>query len=316
MAMKMRLLVGLGPRRTARVARIVFGGKGSGFDVTISSSEDNPDRYIVESVKRIDRLTALKTLGALGMAATFLPFLPQSVLAQSSKDAQTSAVARIRTVNLAPQQAVNMFNSVRKNNSNVQRLYADLTAKGFTLLRDQTGGAVMNTFAADGTSQGRSTVLILQHSKADGQRANFQVSISGAQSGGGGETASRITSEYAIIKGNRVEAYTFRNGRVSLVKKIDDVEAYRDQAMKNASSQTNGTSRVAAQASRNCTICTRAGATILGLGCSVGSAAAVLAACVPFGPACPLILSAFYFFVCSGFTYLSAPQVCENIGYC
>jgi len=204
-----------------RVARIVRQGDISGFELTLAPSREDSKGYAIESVKEIDRHTALKILGTSGLTTALLPGLAESYPGQDDGDSSREAGAepRISFVRLAPWQVLGMFDAIRIRDADVRKLYANLEGKNFGLIRDQVRGAVICAYAADG-ARGEGIVMELPHKRADGTEAVFNVSIKDGMTGGGGGKSGEVEADYVIRRGEQVEAYAVRDGRVSFVQGI------------------------------------------------------------------------------------------------
>ena len=70
LSMRLRLLMGSMLRRVARAAGITSGGGASGFELMLAPSREDPGRYAIESVRKIDRRAALKALRTFGLVST------------------------------------------------------------------------------------------------------------------------------------------------------------------------------------------------------------------------------------------------------
>lgn len=318
--MKMRMLIGLGPRRAARIARITRQGDIQGFEMTLAAStQDSPGPYAIESVKRIDRLTALKTLGAFGLAATLLPALPNGVIARevagdnSAKAA--SAVARVRQVKLTPRQALSVFNTVRRQDPNTRKLYAHLQNSKFNLVRTQIQGAVVRTYAADGTAQAASTYINLPHKKANGTSSFFTIRIIGGVANGSGATAGKVKVDYGIFtRTGGFITYAVVSGIVKRVHEIKNLEEFRRRLRNNATAKADSSR---AFQSSNCTFCQIIAGTVIGLGCSAYSALVLAVACgVPAGVLCFAYVTALQALFCTTVGFVSVPVACAEIGAC
>jgi hypothetical protein len=214
--MKVRMLRRLGLRWVVG-ARISREGSASGFELMLAPSREDPRRYAIESIKRIDRRTALRTLRICGLIAAVLP---KSFLAQEERDGdgagEANAAARIRFVRLTPRQVLSMFDEIRRRDADARELYADLRGKSFDLIGDRARGAVIRAYAADCTVRGEGIVMELPHRRADGAEATFNVSI---KDGMTGEARSgEVKADYAIRCGERVDTYEIRDGQAHLVK--------------------------------------------------------------------------------------------------
>jgi hypothetical protein len=207
--MTMRKLMRPGPRWATPGARFTRESSASGFELTLASSQEESRRCVIESIKPLDRRTALKTLRTCGLGATVLP---KSFLAREERvgnDArEASAAARIRFVKLTPRQALSMFDEVRRRDTSVRTLYANLRGKDFGLIRDQVRGAVVRAYAADGTARGVGIVMELPHRRADGAEAVFNVSVKDGMTGEG--WSGEVKADYDIRCGKQVDTYEIR----------------------------------------------------------------------------------------------------------
>ena len=74
----------------------------------------------------------------------------------------------------------------------------------------------MRAYAADGVARGEGIVMELPHRRADGAEASFHISIKDGMVGEGG--SGEVRAEYEIRRGERVDIYEIRDGRVRLVE--------------------------------------------------------------------------------------------------
>ncbi len=213
--MKVRMLRRLGLRRAAPGAGVYHEGSASGFELTLAPSREDPGRYAIESIKPLDRRTALRTLRTCRLTAAVLP---KSFPAQEEQDGdgEANAAARIRFVRLTPRQALSVFDEIRRRDADARKLYADLRGKGFDLIGDRVRGAVIRAYAADGAARGEGIVMELPHRRADGAEATFNVSIKDGMTGEAG--SGEVKADYAIRCGERVDAYEIRDGQARLAK--------------------------------------------------------------------------------------------------
>jgi hypothetical protein len=214
--MKMGKFMRLGPWWAAPGAGISREGSASGFELTLASPREDPGRYAIESIRPLDRGTALSTLRTCGLTATVLP---KCFLAREGQDGagEANAAARIRFIRLTPRQALGVFEVTRRIDADARRLYADLRGKQFDLIGDRARGAVIRAYAEDGTARGEGIVMELPHRRADGAEATFNVSI---KNGMTGEARSgEVKADYTIRCGERVDAYEIKDGRAYLVKR-------------------------------------------------------------------------------------------------
>ncbi len=211
----------MGLRRMTKVARISRQVDVSGFELTLAPSREDSKRYAIESVKEIDRHTALKTLGTSGLTTVLLPVLAKSCLDQEEHDGskEASGAPRISFVRLAPWQVLSMFDAIRRRDADVRKLYANLEGKDLVLIRDRVRGAVICAYAADGTARGEGIVMELPHKRADGAEASFNVSIRDGMTGGNEVNSGGVEADYTIRWGERVETYAIKGGRAHLVKR-------------------------------------------------------------------------------------------------
>lgn len=178
------------------------GLEGSSFELTLAPSREDPRRYDIESVRPLDRRTALKTLRTFGVAGSMGSWVPGSLLDQEEQDGgdarEASAAPRIRFIRLTPLQALSMFDAIHERDPNVRRLYAHLKGKNFGLIGEQARCAVMRAYAADGATRGEGIVMELPHKRADGTKALFHVSIKDGMAGGGEGRPGEVKVDYAI----------------------------------------------------------------------------------------------------------------------
>lgn len=208
LSMKTQMLMWLGRCLMARVARIVSRDDAPGFEVTLVPSPEHPDNSAIKSVEEIDRRTALKTLRTYGLATFMLPGDPRTREGRGGDGAKRGSASRIRFVRLTPRQALRLFASIRRRNSDVRRLYADLQGKGFGLIRGRARGAVMRAYAADGIARGEGLVIELPHRGAGGTEASFHVSVKNGMTGEVEAKPDEVSADYAIREGERINTYT------------------------------------------------------------------------------------------------------------
>lgn len=190
------------------------GLEGSDFELTLVPSRDDPRRYDIESVRPLDRCTALKTLRTFGVAGSTVPGSLLDQEEQGEGDTRgASAAARIRFIRLTPLQALSMFDAIRERDPNVRRLYAHLKGKNFGLIREQARCAVMRAYAADGTIRGEGIVMELPHRKADGTEALFHVSIKDGMAGEGEGRPGEVKVDYVIGCGKQAGTYKVKDER-------------------------------------------------------------------------------------------------------
>jgi hypothetical protein len=196
-------------RRERRSARAPHGGGVFGFELTLAPSREGSKRYAIESIREIDRHTALEVLRTCSLAAAVLP---KNILEEQAGAVEASAAARIAFVRLAPRQVLSMFDVVRGRDACVSELYSNLEEGNFGLIRDRARGSVIRTYAPDGAARGEGIVMELPHTRTDGTEAVFNVSI---KDGMIGERKPReVKADYVITRGAQiVEAYAVRGGR-------------------------------------------------------------------------------------------------------
>jgi hypothetical protein len=220
LSMKMRVLMGLLLRRRRCVAGTTCGAGAAGFELVLAPSQEDPGRYTIESIRKIDRRTAHKALRTFGLAG--IPSLVPSGSVLEERDeggaGSASPEPRITFVRLTPRQALRMFGEIRRRYSDVRRLYAHLEAKKMELIGAGARGAVMRACAADGAARGEGIVIELPHGRADGAEASFHVSVKDWTAGGGG--SGEVRADYEIRRGGRVETYEIRDGSARLVKRV------------------------------------------------------------------------------------------------
>jgi hypothetical protein len=215
LSMKTRMLMWLGPWRTARVARIVRRDEALGFEIALVPSPEHPGDCATESVKEIDRRTALKTLRTCGLATFLLPGNPRAREGRGGDGAEKGNASRIRFVRLTPRQTLRLFASITRRDPDVRRLYASLEGKGFGPIRGRARGAVLRAYAADGIPRGEGLVIELPHRSAGGTEASFYVSIKDGMTGGSGAKPTEVKADYAIREGGRIDSYTIEGGRAT-----------------------------------------------------------------------------------------------------
>jgi hypothetical protein len=224
LSMKMRMLVRLVLRRATRTARITRAAGTRGFELMLAPSQEDPRRYAIESVKEIDRHTALKALRAFGLVGTTSLVRFKSLPGQKEQGeggtGEASSAPRITFIRLTPRQALSMFGAIRRRDSNVRELYAHLKAKNLKPIRREVRGAVIRAYAADGTARGEGIVLELPHRKADGTEALFYVSIKDWMTGEGGVWSGEVRTDYDIRRGEQVDTYAIKDGRARLAKRV------------------------------------------------------------------------------------------------
>lgn len=216
--MKLHALMGSVLRRAARAVGITGGGNASGFELMLAPSWEDPGRYAIEAVRKIDQRTAHRMLGTFGLAG--IPSLvPSGVILEARDDGgagEAGSEPRITFIRLTPRQALSVFAEIRGRYSDVRKLYAHLEAKNLELMGAGTRGAVMRAYAADGTARGEGIVMELPHGRADGAQASFHVSIKDWMAGEGG--SGEVRADYEIRRGERVETYEIKDGRAQLVE--------------------------------------------------------------------------------------------------
>ncbi len=189
---------GMGVRRRKRVAGMVHRGELSGFELLLAPLGEDSKRYAIESVREIDRHTALEPLRTCSLADAVLP---ESFLAreQQAGGGEASAAPRITFVRLAPRQVLSMFDVIRERNAGVRELYANLEEGGFGLMVHRARGSVIRAYAPDGTARGKGIVMELPHKRADGTKAAFNVSIKDGMTGEG--NPGEVRADYVIGRG-------------------------------------------------------------------------------------------------------------------
>jgi hypothetical protein len=213
LSMTARMLMWLGPWRTARVARIVRRDEAPGFEIALVPSPEHPGDHATGSIKEIDRRTALKTLRTYGLGTFPPPGDPRAREGSGRDCAEKGNMARIRFVRLAPRQTLSLFDSISRRNPDVRRLYADFEGKGFDLIRGRARGAVLRAYAADGIPRGEGLVIELPHRGPGGKEASFNVSIRDTMTGEAGVRPAEVRADYTIKEGGRIDTYTIEGGR-------------------------------------------------------------------------------------------------------
>jgi hypothetical protein len=218
LSMKMRVLMGLLLRRRTCVAGTTRGAGAFAFELMLAPSREDPERYAVESVRKIDCRTAHRTLRTFGLAGS--PSLVPSGSILEKRDeggaGEAGSEPRITFVRLAPRQVLRMFGEIRRRYSDVRRLYAHLEAKDLELIGAGARGAVIRAYAADGAARGEGIVIELPHRRSDGAEASFHVSIKVWTAGEGGP--GEVRTDYEIRLGGQVDTYEIGDRRVRLVE--------------------------------------------------------------------------------------------------
>lgn len=324
LAMKARMLVGLGPRKAARVARIARQKGAAGIEMTLTATEEDPDRYEIESIKRIDRRTALKTMGAAGLAATLLPWLPEVAFAQNSANPDTIAErgkARVRTVRLSFRETMRRFQKMRGEDNRLRTLHKNMTDKGFRLVRSESFG-VLSEVVAGGNDGAviRELSVGLGYKKPNGQKATFSARAELTRAGSV-EIMDPIRSDYAVQTGKRLDAYAMKDGRVRNVQSVDDIDKERRRLRRLGNQQRGSASARDAEevgARSTCSpTCLRVAPYVIGAGCSVYLGFIYRLACgLVTGGSCFFILTALNAVICTGFQDLTTDEICAAAGFC
>ncbi len=218
--MKLRVLIRSVLRRATRAAGITGGRSASGFELMLAPSRDDPGRYAIESVRKIDRRTALGALRTFGLVSVPSLVPSGSFTDRERRDeggvGEAGCEPRITFIRLTPRQALSMFGEIRGRYSDVRELYTHLEAKNLELIGAGARGAVMRAYAADGIARGEGIVMELPHRRSDGAEATFHVSIKDWMAGEGG--SGEVRADYDIRRGELVETYEIKDGRVRLVE--------------------------------------------------------------------------------------------------
>jgi hypothetical protein len=200
----------------ARMAEVTRRNDTSSFVLTLATSGEEPGNYAIESVQKIDRRAALKTLKSFGLTPIPLSVLPGSLLARKERngsETRRAGAARIEVVRLSPRQTLRMLGVIRRQDPNVRGLYADLEGKGFALMRSRARGTVMRAYSADGVARGGGIVVELPHEGPDGAIAVFHVSAKEGIDGEGDSGNDEASADYSIRRGARVETYAIEDKR-------------------------------------------------------------------------------------------------------
>jgi hypothetical protein len=205
LSMKMRRLMELVLRQARR------GTGATGFELMLALSREHPGRYVIESIREIDRHTALEALSTFGL------FHGSGEWGRGGT-AEVGSGPRIRFIRITPRQALRMFGEIRKGDPNVRKLYAHLEARNLELVRDGARGAVMRAYAADGAVRGEGIVIELPHTREDGAEASFHVSVKDWLAGEG--VPAGVGAEYEVRRGEQVETYVVRDECVRLVERV------------------------------------------------------------------------------------------------
>jgi hypothetical protein len=218
LSMKMRVLMGLLLRPRTCVAGTTHGDGASAFELMLAPSREDPERYAIRSVRKVDCRTAHRTLRTFGLTGSPSLVPSGSILEERDEGGagEAGSEPRITFVRLTPRQALRMFGEIRRRYSDVRKLYAHLEAKKLELIGAGVRGAVMRAYAADGTVRGEGIVIELPHRRSDGTEASFHVSIKDWMAGEGGSGEVRV--DYGTKRGGRVEIYEIKDGRVRRVE--------------------------------------------------------------------------------------------------
>jgi hypothetical protein len=219
---KMLVLMGLVLRRATRGTGSTRGAGAPGFELMLAPSREDPRRYAIESVREIDRSTALGVLRSFGLVGTTSLVASRDFPGREERDeggaGEAGPVPRIAFIRLTPRQVLRMFGEIRRRDPDVHKLYAHLEAKNLELIGAEARGAVMRAYAADGTAQGEGIVMELPHRRADGAEASFHVSSKDWMAGEGEAGSGEVRADYDIRRGERVETYEIKDGRARPVE--------------------------------------------------------------------------------------------------
>jgi hypothetical protein len=209
LSIKIRVLMGWGLRRVARMAKIDSRRGVSGFELTLAPSGKNPRLYAIESVKQIDRRAILETLRTSGLVNALLPrgLIHQERQAEG-ETGKVNAASRITLIRLTPQQTLSAFNTIHAREPDVRKLYAHLKKKDFNLIGKWARGSVMRAYAADGIVRGEGVVMELPHEGATGADASFNVSIKDKMVSEGEVKSCEVRADYVIRGGDQAGTYT------------------------------------------------------------------------------------------------------------
>ncbi|MGB3632963.1 MAG: hypothetical protein WA982_02870 [Rubrobacteraceae bacterium] len=328
--MKMRMLVGLGPRKTARIAKIVrrAGAGELNLEMTLSPSKEDPESYTIDSIKHIDRRTALKRMAAVGLGAALLPALPQSVLAQegttTEEENRDSSGARVivRTKKMTRRRARRAFAVARKSGHG-SKLHRHLGRRKF--LPDTAniaGGYVTTQKALAGDAKViKKTWYVLVNYKNRGTREKalfgFHVTKTTTIAGSIRRTTRKVKCDHSIFtRSGGLDAFAVRKGRVRRTLRINDLAAFKRRRLGSEASFLEDDSRTSQV---SCTRCKRWGSVIVGLSCSIAFTALAGMACPGIavwnpvlGAVCPYFVTTYAFAFC-GANASRVPLICEEV---
>lgn len=303
LSMKARMLVGLGPRKAARVAKIAA-GRMDGFEIGLNPapSDGESEGY---SVEFIDRRAALKKMGAAGLAAAFLPLLPQGVLAQdapaegTSAEIEAAAQKRVRVTNMTNRQMMDRW----RNDAVCQKIHRMMRNRGLRF--DKGKGAWMKA------SWNGNTMAIMAMTYTSQSSYAF---VAWKKIG------RKITGCFSIVdRGGRAkeagELDGIVGGEVSDVRMVENPEELRARMAEEIRSSGGDVS--AAASSVTCNLCGLAVDQVIIFGCGTTAAIVAAATCGPGAILCSFITFAVQGAICGLLFYpVDRTQVCVGLGYC
>lgn len=322
--MKVRLLVGLGPRKTACIANIVRRARAGEFDLemSLSPSKEDPERYKVDSIKHIDRRTALKRAAALGIGAALLPMLPQSVLAQEtapgegeSRDSRDARVV-VRRKRMTRRQAERAVRAARRD-KNGGRLHRHLGGEKFLPNAASVAGGYLTVEKAL-TSGARVVekswvVKVDYRNKGSREDATFVFSVTTTTTAAGDQQIKdrKVRCDHSVFtRAGGLDTFAVRSDRVQRVNRIEDLKDFRNEL--RAKSSLGDKTQVTAKSA--CTFCQIIASTMLGLGCIPYTSVAIGIACGPVaGWLCWSFVTAMQGALCTTAGFLTVPVLCNEV---
>lgn len=312
LSMKMRMLVGLGPRRTARVARaarVPRGTEVADIELTPMPSKDGSNRYSVSSVKLMDRRTALLKMGAAGIGAALLPALSLGTF-PSRASAATTWNKHVRTTRMTRAQVAQMIEQIEDHPVG-KKLHLMLIAKNFTQDDDESFGVIF-------TGDLRGSSAYIRYDRVASAALPFKESAFLYFSRANGKL--RFDATIANRDGD-LEEYAVVNGQVKRVRLIRDYKRRSRDTSTRSVAASSATMRAAN--SPGCNQCLGwADVIIGGGGCAIGggAAAAILVCGAVTAGYCAFIAASIFGLYCTATFTFGADEpgilVCETLGLC
>lgn len=318
--MKMRLLVGLGPRKAARIAKIArrAGAGELDLEMDLSPSDEDPGRYKIDSIKHIDRRTALKRMVSFGIGAALLSAAPGTALAQEAAAGDDKGKAKIvvRKRNMTRRRALAAFAEARRDKKG-GALHRHLGGRRFKPdSNDVVGGFVYVEKIVNGnTTLKEKTWFVKVNYRNEGSRERatfaFMLTKETIVAGSVEMVDRKVRCDHSIFtRGGGLDTYAVKDGRVGRVKRVKKLDDLR-RSMKTASSSGTVLPR------SNCTGCTLIAGAVIGLGCTPYLTFIIAVACGPvastFCYTATLIIQGI---LCGVTTGLTAIAICSEAGYC